>query len=175
MYGALLAYIGLLLLLLVSKLYPVLGVLPYLYMLFPLLILEEERIGFKNYLKGVLWGSLFLPLLFLFPPEISCPAWFLNQLGVATAEEIFFRGFLMAYLGNVKTSLLFSLAHFIHFPTLNSVLVFFPSLLFGEAFRRSGSIVAPIGLHLSANLFYFSFVEKFPELNDLLQRELTGG
>jgi membrane protease YdiL (CAAX protease family) len=170
----LIAYGGLLVSLFISRLYPALEILPLLYMLLPLLFLKDESLGFKNYGKGVLYGSLFLPMFLVFPPDISCPAWVLNQLGVATAEEIFFRGFLMSSLGNLWTSLLFSLAHLIHFPTLNSLLVFFPSLLFGFVYTRSGSILAPILLHFSANLLYFSLIEKFPQLHHILQRQLTG-
>ena len=170
-----LIYTGLLIALAVSKYFPELEVLPFIYMLLPLIFLKEEDLGFKNYRKGLLYGSLLLPLFLAFPPDLSCPSWILNQLGIATAEEVFFRGYLMGLFGNFKTSLLFSLAHLIHFPTLNSLLVFFPSLLFGEAYRRSGSILAPILLHFGSNLIYFSLVKEFPQLYHLLQRELTGG
>ncbi len=175
MRRGLLIYLGLLFTLLVSRYSPRLDVLPFVYMLLPLFLLKDEELGFKNYKKGLLYGSLLFPLFLLFPPNLSCPSWVLNQLGVAAAEEIFFRGYLMGLFGNFKTSLLFAGAHLIHFPTLNSVLVFFPSLLFGEAYRRSGSILAPILLHFSSNLIYFSLVEEFPQLYHLLQRELTGG
>ena len=175
MRRALLIYSGLVLTLLISKLFPVLEILPLLYMLLPLILVREDELGFRNYKRGLIYGSLLFPAFLILPPNVSCPSWVLNQLGVAAAEEIFFRGYLMGFLGNLKTSLLFSLAHLIHFPTVNSLLVFFPSLLFGEAYRRSGSIVAPILLHFSSNLLYFSLVEKFPQLYHLLQRELTGG
>lgn len=175
MWRELLIYLGLLITLFISKHVPKLEILTLLYMLLPLFTLKDEELGFKNYRKGFLYGVALFPLFILLPPNLSCPAWVLNQLGIATAEEIFFRGYLMRSLGNVRTSLLFSLAHLIHFPTLNSLLVFFPSLLFGEVYRRSGSILAPILLHFSSNLIYFSLVEKFPQLYHILQRELTGG
>jgi len=124
--------------------------------------------------KGVLYGSILIPLLIVFPPDPSQGVWILNQLSVAVAEEVFFRGYLMQSLGNIRTSLLFSLAHLINFPTLNSLLVFFPSLLFGFAYRRSGSILAPVLLHFSANVIYSSLVKEFPELYRFLQRDLTG-
>ncbi|WP_457601664.1 CPBP family glutamic-type intramembrane protease [Hydrogenivirga sp.] len=175
MHKRLLAYGGLLAVLLVSKLFPQLDFLPFLYMLIPMIFVPDNELGFKNYGRGVLYGSALLPLLLILPPDLSCPAWILNQLGIAAAEEVFFRGFIMTALGNLKTSLLFSLAHLVHFPTLNSLLVFFPSLLFGYAMQRSGSILAPIGLHFTANLFYSSLVKEFPQLYHLLQRQLTGG
>ncbi len=169
------AYIGLLITLLISKVFPLIDILPYLFMLLPMIFMKEEDLGFRNYKRGLVFGSFFLPLFLIAPPDLSCPAWILNQLGVATAEEVFFRGFLMSVLGNVKTSLLFSLAHLIHFPTINSLLIFFPSLIFGYAYLRSGSILAPILLHFTANVFYASFAKEFPQFYHLLQRQLTGG
>ncbi|WP_121011835.1 CPBP family intramembrane glutamic endopeptidase [Hydrogenivirga caldilitoris] len=174
MRGRLLAYGGLLAVLFIAKLSPQLNLLPPLYMIAPLFLIPEEKLGFRNYGKGALYGSLFLPLLLIAPPELSCPGWILNQLGISISEEVFFRGFMMGSLGNLKTSFLFSLAHLIHFPTLNSLLVFFPSLIFGYAYIKSGSILTPILLHFTANLFYHSLVKEFPELYHILQRQLTG-
>ncbi len=144
-------------------------------MSFPLLFLDLKEIGFKNYREGVKWGSLFIPLVILFPPLSAGVVWILNQVAIALIEEVFFRGYLMKYFGNLRTSLLFSLAHLINFPTINSILVFFPSLLFGYAYQRTGSIVAPFLLHLCANLFYYSFSKKAPELYHLLKGYLAGG
>ncbi len=172
---ALLLYAGLVIVLTAVRFFPVLAPLPYVYMMIPLLFRPDEELGFRNYRRGLLYGSLFVPLLLVAPPDLSCGLWLLNQLGVATAEEIFFRGYLLHVLGNVRTSLLFSLAHLVNFPTVNSLLTFFPSLIFGAAYLRSGSILAPILLHFSANLFYASLVEEFPELYRILQRKLTGG
>ncbi len=175
MRRGLLIYAGLLVALFVGNLYPKLELLPLLYMLLPLFFVEEKKLGFKNYSRGLLYGLPLTPLFLVFPPDLSCPAWVLNQLGIATAEEVFFRGYLLGIFGNFKTSLLFSLAHLVSFPTVNSLLVFFPSLIFGWVYIRSGSILAPILLHWSANLLYFSFVKEFPQLYHILQRQLTGG
>lgn len=174
MRRGLLIYAGLILLLFLGKLHPVLDFLPFLYMLLPMFFLPDDRIGFRNYRKGLLYGSFLFPLLLIFPPDLSCPAWILNQLGVATAEEVFFRGYLINVFGNFRTSLLFSFAHLVNYPNLNSLLTFFPSLLFGYAYQKSGSILAPVLLHFTANLIYSSFVKEFPQLYHLLQRELTG-
>jgi len=175
MRRGLLIYTGLIISLFLGRFYPVLDFLPFLYMLAPMLLLPDERLGLGNYRRGFLYGSLFLPLMLFFPPDLSCPSWLLNQLGVATAEEIFFRGYLMEILGNVRTSVLFSLAHLVNYPNVNSLLTFFPSLIFGYAYQRSGSILAPTLLHFTANLIYSSMVKEFPQLYHLLQRELTGG
>jgi len=159
--------------LLISKYLPSLELLPFLYMLLPLVFLGEKELGFKNYKKGLLYGSVLVPLLLLLPPKAYCLSWVINQLGIAFAEEVFFRGYLMGQLGNLRTSILFSALHLLRYPSLNSLLVFFPSLLFGEVYRRSGSILAPILIHFSSNLLYSSLVEKFPQLHHLLERELT--
>ncbi len=172
MLRGLLIYTGFLLVLWLSGTYQKLELLPLIYMLLPILFVPEEKLGLRNYRRGLLYGSFLIPLFVLFPPDTSCPAWLLNQLGIATAEEIFFRGFLMGLFGNLTTSVLFSLAHLINSPTLNSLLTFFPSLLFGWAYAKSGSIMAPVLLHFSANLLYFSLVKEFPKLYQLLQRQL---
>lgn len=164
MRTAVLSYLGLLISLAVARFFPQLSFIPYLYMSFPIIFLSDSRLGFGNYKKGLLWGSVFLPGLILFPPDLIGWKVVASQAGIAFIEEIFFRAYLMRELGNFWTSLLFSGAHMINFPGVNSVLVFFPSLIFGYAYLRSGSIVAPWLLHWTSNLIYLSFQKKFPEL-----------
>ena len=81
------------------------------------------------------------------------------------AEEIVFRGLiqelLQEYLGggrlgpltvaNLLTSCLFTGLHFIYHPPLWAALVFFPSLVFGFFKERSGTLAAPIALHVFYN------------------------
>ena len=81
------------------------------------------------------------------------------------AEEIVFRGLiqelLQEYLGggrlgpltvaNLLTSCLFTGLHFIYHPPLWAALVFFPSLVFGLFKERSGTLAAPIALHVFYN------------------------
>jgi membrane protease YdiL (CAAX protease family) len=165
-----LSYFVLLILLLISKFVPTLSTAVYFFMALPLLFLSEEKFGLRNWKKGLLWGSLFFPLLVIFPPVGYGKEWFLNQFAVAFIEEVFFRAYLMSAFGNLVTSLLFAGAHLVHFPSLNSLLVFFPSLIFGYSYLKSGSILAPFLLHLSANLFYRSFTENFPEFYHFLNR-----
>ena len=45
----LLAYLGLLITLLISKVFPLIDILPYLFMLLPMVFMKEEDLGFKNY------------------------------------------------------------------------------------------------------------------------------
>ncbi len=140
-------------------------ILPQLVLLSPLLFIKEyKELGYRNIQKGFLYGATSLPLWLIFPPALSCPAVVLNNVGVAVAEETFFRGFLMKKFNNFVVSVLFVLPHVILYQNLASVLTFFPSLLFGWIYIRSGSIVAPIIYHFVSNLAYFSVVERFPIL-----------
>ncbi len=146
----------------------------FVILLVPVIFLSERDLGFRNFKKGLLIGLLPLPAFLLVGFEVSCPAWVLNQLGIATAEEVFFRGYLMSFWGNIMTSFLFSAVHVIKEPSLGSALTFFPSLLFGFAYRLSGSLVSPIILHWFSNLALASAIKEFPDLYHLLQRDLTG-
>ncbi|HHJ13051.1 MAG TPA: JDVT-CTERM system CAAX-type protease [Gammaproteobacteria bacterium] len=83
-------------------------------------------------------------------------------------EEILFRGLLQGELrrhlgnagigplthANLVTSLVFSALHFIHHPPGWAAAVFLPSLLFGLARERSGTLLAPIVLHAFYNSGY---------------------
>jgi len=173
--GGILAYGGLILILFTVRFIPQVSFLPYLYMSFPLLFNDLKEVGFRNYREGLRWGWFLIPLVVIFPPLSAGVVWVLNQLAIALIEEVFFRGYLMRYFGNVRTSLLFAIAHLINFPTINSVLVFFPSLLFGYSYIKSKSILAPFLLHLCANLFYYSFSEKALDFYHLFKPYLPGG
>ena len=80
-------------------------------------------------------------------------------------EEIVFRGLLLDWLSkqlhqrlgwltlaNVLTSLAFAALHLIHQSLLWSLLIFFPSLVFGFSKERYRSLWAPILLHCWYNL-----------------------
>ena len=89
---------------------------------------------------------------------------------VALPEEVFFRGYLQYKLGNdikgiVIVSLLFALGHFV---TLciggghnivvcsQAVLTFFPSLVMGYLYFRTGTLWASILFHFLANVVYIA-------------------
>jgi membrane protease YdiL (CAAX protease family) len=96
--------------------------------------------------------------------------WILYNIAVvAFFEELFFRGYLQGQLiktsetfrsGHrwvfwfpiVSASFLFALAHAIVYMNLAGMAVFFPSLLFGWLRARTGSLLAPILSHGSANV-----------------------
>lgn len=149
-----------------------LSIIPQLILLSPLLFQDEKSLGFKNFKKGLTYGSLFLPFSVPYLLSAQCYAFVLNQLGIAFAEEIFFRGFLMQKFSNFTVSLMFTSAHLAYWANLNALLTFFPSLFFGWLYRKTDSVIAPAFAHFSANMFYFFFIERFPELGELLQRSL---
>jgi hypothetical protein len=89
-------------------------------------------------------------------------------LMVALPEEFFYRGYLLTRLdaifpirvfwgipiswGNIITSLLFALTHFVIGWSPHRLAVFFPSLIFGILKQRTQSLLAPILFHASANV-----------------------
>ena len=150
--------------------FPKLWIVPPAIMLSPLAFEDHRKLGFRRPKEGILFGS---PLFFL--GLLLHPEGVLENLSVAIAEEVFFRGYLMPAFGNVVTSVLFALVHLFVRPTLGSLLTFFPSLFLGYLFLRSGSIIAPILAHTGMNLLFLWSREEFPELHHLLERELTGG
>ncbi len=157
--------------LILSKYYN-LGVIPQLVLLSPLVFQKEQELGFREYKRGFLWGIPFLPIAIPYIFNAECYAFVLNQLGVAFAEEIFFRGFLMQRFSNLTVSLMFSFGHILYWFNLNSVLTFFPSLILGWIYKRSGSIVAPVIAHFSMNMFFFYLTERFPRLLEILTKSL---
>lgn len=118
------------------------------------------------------WGLLF----WLHTP--SDPVVYLvNHIGrfvlVAVAspivEEIFFRGALQEYLAkrirkksegpvspaNIVTSVIFAALHAIVWTNFWSLLVFFPSLIYGYFKEKTGGLATPIGLHAFYNAGFF--------------------
>jgi len=86
-------------------------------------------------------------------------------------EEIVFRGALQGWLmqkihrqlgpvsaANVLTSVAFTLMHGLRWQSGWSLLVFFPSLVFGYFRERSGALIAPILLHAFYNTGFFLVV-----------------
>jgi len=100
-------------------------------------------------------------------------AWITYQLMyVSVAEELFFRGYILSNLARPTRStssrptpknqamiigfsaVLFALAHIIILQSYLSALTFFPGLLFGWLFIRTGSLAGPILFHAIANITY---------------------
>lgn len=81
-------------------------------------------------------------------------------------EEIVFRGGLQDWLlkrepmrrtrfgislANVMVSIIFAATHLLHQPPMWAALVLLPSLVFGWAWERHGTLFSPIGLHMLYN------------------------
>ena len=146
--------------------------IPFFVLLIPLILEKDENLGFKNYKRGFIFSAPFLVLSIPYLLNAKCYAFVLNQLGIAFAEEVFFRGFLMQRFNNLTVSFMFAFAHFTYWENLNAVLTFFPSLFFGYLYIKTGSVFAPALTHFSFNLFYFFLTEKFPELLKFLSKPL---
>ncbi|TNE45446.1 MAG: CPBP family intramembrane metalloprotease [Deltaproteobacteria bacterium] len=90
-------------------------------------------------------------------------------LMVALPEEFLYRGYMLTRLdalfpprtiwgiplswGNLITSILFALTHFVIGWNAYRLSVFFPSLIFGMLKQKTRSLLAPILFHASANIF----------------------
>ena len=100
-------------------------------------------------------------------------------LYVAVAEEIFFRGYVLNSLLQLKPSLavkkprtwqtvavlisalVFAIAHVIIQGHLASALTFFPAIIMGFLFLKTRSLLAPILFHGIANIFYAILTDYF--------------
>gem|GEM_PF-2791239 len=83
--------------------------------------------------------------------------------GVALPEEFYFRGFLQDELGNnlravIFVSILFSFMHLprlIFYSDLLSIMTFFPSLIMGYLYLKTGNILASTVFHFLANTAFY--------------------
>ncbi len=121
-------------------------------LLLPLVFLPSERFGVKSPWNLSL---LALPLLYVLHPQN-----FMSLTLQAFAEELFFRAYLMQRFSNLTVSVLFTIPHIILYADLWSVLTFFPSLLYGYIYQRTGSLAFVSLLHLASNLLWFTFLAK---------------
>ena len=91
-----------------------------------------------------------------------------HLLAVAFPEEFFFRGYLQRNLGGgygaiVAASAMFALAHFLVIcafsgggACVQNILTFFPSLLMGYLYMRTGTLWSSVFFHFAANVVYLS-------------------
>ncbi len=92
-----------------------------------------------------------------------------HLVAIAFPEEFFFRGYLQRTLGGgwgavVAASVLFALAHLIVICAFSgggycaqNALTFFPSLVMGYLYMRTGNIWSSVFFHFAANIIYLSF------------------
>jgi len=135
------------------------------FLLSSLVVFPLYSFVFQLYVK---WGFP-LPAITAFE-GVSVAHWLLyNFLAVALFEELFFRGFVQGRFENwaktrfiapgavfwipiLVSSLCFALAHMAVYLDPLRMAVFFPGLLFGWLRARTGSLLAPILSHGTANL-----------------------
>ncbi len=94
---------------------------------------------------------------------------FTHLVAIAFPEEFFFRGYLQRTLGGgwgavVAASVLFAVAHLLVICVFTgggacgqNALTFFPSLLMGYLYMRTGTIWSSVFFHFAANIVYLSF------------------
>lgn len=108
----------------------------------------------------------------IFPSGVSLIGWILYQFAVVGIfEELFFRGYLQKEAGKISRAMGFREKETFWIPIVASAfffgmahtavelnparfVVFFPGLLFAWLRARTGSLLAPILSHGSANVFY---------------------
>ena len=94
---------------------------------------------------------------------------FAHLVAIAFPEEFFFRGYLQRTLGGgwgaiVAASVFFAVAHLLVICVFTgggacgqNALTFFPSLLMGYLYMRTGTIWSSVFFHFAANIVYLSF------------------
>ena len=92
-----------------------------------------------------------------------------HLVAIAFPEEFFFRGYLQRTLGGgwgavIAASALFALAHLLVICIFSgggycaqNALTFFPSLVMGYLYMRTGTIWSSVFFHFAANIVYLSF------------------
>ncbi len=148
----------------------------YIILLLPLSFFDLKKMGIFEFKKGILWGFLSSAIYFPFVFK-SFSFVLLNQIPYVFSEEIFFRGFLLQrfnekfnniHLNNIAVSILFTIPHILINPSLVSVLVFFPSIIFGYLFIYTRSIYAPVIFHYFSNLFFQLYLTKSQIFSSIL-------
>jgi membrane protease YdiL (CAAX protease family) len=131
-------------------------------------------------LTGVVASIVILPTYILLDLLLTGATIHIDRIGatlialqlflVAFPEEVFFRGYLQENLGNnlkgvFIVSLLFALGHFFTLCAasgfiggicIQSVLTFFPSLIMGYLYARTGTLWGSIVFHFLSNIVYIS-------------------
>ena len=136
--------------------------------------------------RGLLRGAgisvavlfLYLACLYLFSTYLGRTVKFVEPsalfvlthlVAIAFPEEFFFRGYLQRTLGGgwgaiIAASMLFAAAHLLVVCVFTggsacgqNALTFFPSLLMGYLYMRTGTIWSSVFFHFAANIVYLSF------------------
>ncbi|NWF97600.1 MAG: CPBP family intramembrane metalloprotease [Nitrospirae bacterium] len=144
------------------------GILPVLMIAYPVFSGNKIRLNFS--IRDILIGFsisfiILLPYHLVFGGDIERITFaevLFQFIGVAFPEEVFFRGYIQeSFKRNFKavliTSLLFSLSHLPEAMFSNdwiSLLSFFPSLIMGWLYLKTGNILPGVIFHFFANVIY---------------------
>jgi membrane protease YdiL (CAAX protease family) len=134
----------------------------------------------RGLMIGIVVSIVILPTYILLDSLLTDATIKLDRIGallivlqlffVALPEEVFFRGYLQEKLGNnmigvVIVSVFFALGHFFTLCVASgfiggictqSVLTFFPSLMMGYLYARTGTLWGSIIFHFFSNIIYIS-------------------
>jgi len=147
-------------------------------------ILRSEMKGFRWDAKGFLTGLvvsfviliLYVILILVFTDHtintsrITSSLIIVQLFFISIPEEVFFRGYLQEKLGNnlkgvVIVSFLFALGHFFTICLLDgfqglvcaqNLLTFFPSIVMGYLYLKTGTLWGSIVFHFLSNIVYIS-------------------
>ena len=157
-------------------------------LLVPIILNEDRGLfsfSLKGFRKATIWTFVILIVYLLFAylflkvmgkklefRQISLYLVFIHLFLIAIPEEVFFRGYLQRKFGNtlssiVVVSILFAIAHFITicvfgshgaFACAQNILTFFPSLVMGYLYYKTGTIWSSILFHFLANVVHISII-----------------
>lgn len=138
-------------------------------------VLLQERLNIRFSVRDLSWG-LGASLIVIVPSAFAISAAggsFLpvsprdivfQLLGVSLPEEVYFRGFLQERMGNTRrgvvvVSLLFACMHLpqlLYYGNLTAAFTFFPSLVMGFLYLRTGNLLPSTIFHFFSNMLYIS-------------------
>ncbi len=139
----------------------------------PLFLFDFKELGVINVKRGIVIGTIFLIFPLFIHPSYTDLYFIANHVGVAMAEEIFFRGFLMRKYSNLAVSIMFVIPHLILIPSIGAVLTFFPSLFFGFLYIRFNSVIPSMFAHFSANVFYLGLSERVDWIRKIWEIDIS--
>jgi len=146
------------------------GTIVTLYLVFTPLVLGQKlryRLSFVEFLQSVMLSSIILIVagffLFIMGAHFEFPLLkriLFHFFIAAIPEETYFRGFLQERLGNnlkaiLLVSILFVLAHIprmVFASDPSSLLTFFPSIVMGLIYYKTGNLLYPVIFHALSNL-----------------------
>lgn len=89
---------------------------------------------------------------------LTLPTAIVVSAAAALGEEVFFRGWLQAKLGNLPQAVLFSLAHFSYLNVLEALVTLALGYAFGRVRNRTDSLLAPGLAHFGFNAITFAAI-----------------